>query len=544
MNYKRNGHAAPKQGRAPNDLPLAIEAEQGVLGLALGGDDLCVKILETCIPEDFHAPGHEAIFSRIVARHKKGLALDYLTMLEEGENPEQREYLYKLIREAPLGQNWESYCRILIERWAERRLIETGRTLSQRVLEREMSADAATKELLTLAERVNDRISGRQPKVVTAAELMEMDLPTIWYLVPGIFSQGLTLLHADPKAGKTRLAEALAYAAATGGKFLGQFEVEQCDVLTIFLEDVWQTEKERLFYLTDGQPGPTNWYMATDWPILDKGGHRFIQRFLDDHPKIKLIVIDTLQHFRGQVTRKDLYGADVDFIRPLQKMALERELCLIIIHHSSKAKDRDMVTAASGTQGLVGTADVSMRLETKGDNIALWTGKGRFIPQFTHSLELDPIVGWKMRDSLNVALGVTAEGRDEAVYAALKDGPKTSKRVQEYCTESGMRPDATRQALSRLKRGKKIQEVAGYYFLPTWKYGNKDVPKLFVYGKDRDWKERFWYRIDLFNFPATPPKSEWQFVGGIEQWTMAIQEWSPAQLKDAWLHVMGSEYEA
>ena len=55
----------------------------------------------------------------------------------------------------------------------------------------------------------------------TARELMAQEFPPVQEVARGVISCGMVLLIAAPKSGKSWLSLQLAYAAATGGSFLG-----------------------------------------------------------------------------------------------------------------------------------------------------------------------------------------------------------------------------------------------------------------------------------------------------------------------------------
>ena len=89
------------------------------------------------------------------------------------------------------------------------------------------------------AIRVGLRLARRKdrPRGRTLREVIENPPPPIRWIVPGIIREGLDLLSAVPKAGKSTMARGLALAVACGGKALGSISVEGGDVLLISLED-------------------------------------------------------------------------------------------------------------------------------------------------------------------------------------------------------------------------------------------------------------------------------------------------------------------
>ena len=71
----------------------------------------------------------------------------------------------------------------------------------------------------------------------TAAELMEMVLPPVKWVVPGLLPEGVTLLAGKPKLGKSWLGFGMAVGVASAGVVLGTKRVEQGEALYLALED-------------------------------------------------------------------------------------------------------------------------------------------------------------------------------------------------------------------------------------------------------------------------------------------------------------------
>mgnify|MGYP003779546527 CR=1 FL=1 len=73
--------------------------------------------------------------------------------------------------------------------------------------------------------------------MVSARWLMAQDFPPLEYVVPGLIPEGLTLLAAAPKIGKSWLVLGLGIACASGGYAFGQLPVDRRPVLYLALED-------------------------------------------------------------------------------------------------------------------------------------------------------------------------------------------------------------------------------------------------------------------------------------------------------------------
>jgi RecA-family ATPase len=81
----------------------------------------------------------------------------------------------------------------------------------------------------------NGKAPRRKLGAHTAAELLDMELPPISYIVPDYICEGLTLLAGKSKIGKSWLLASMAIAVATGGLAFGTIPVEEGDVLLLAL---------------------------------------------------------------------------------------------------------------------------------------------------------------------------------------------------------------------------------------------------------------------------------------------------------------------
>jgi hypothetical protein len=115
--------------------------------------------------------------------------------------------------------------------------------------------------------------SSKAPRILTAPELLRLELPESKQIIPGILNEGATLISARPKKGKTFFALGCALAIASGGLGLGKIEVEQGDALYLCLEDGPRRLRDRLRAMLAGSDAPERLILATAWPRLDDGGH-------------------------------------------------------------------------------------------------------------------------------------------------------------------------------------------------------------------------------------------------------------------------------
>src|SRR5687768_6732745 len=122
-----------------------------------------------------------------------------------------------------------------------------------------MAWDPTSAEIRELLES-----SERSYQPITAQHLMSLTFAEPRWAVPGLIPEGLFLLAARPKLGKSWLMLSLAIAVANGGRALGQVKVERGEVLYLALEDTARRLQSRLFtMLEDATDPPAGLYLHT-----------------------------------------------------------------------------------------------------------------------------------------------------------------------------------------------------------------------------------------------------------------------------------------
>lgn len=229
--------------------------------------------------------------------------------------------------------------------------------------DRPLFLDAMTR----LPKRVADEIRGElrrmpenteradAPRIKTAADLLSRDFAPVRWLIPGLLPEGLMLLAARPKVGKSWLALDVAIACATGGQVFGR-PVERGDVLYLALEDNDRRMHSRLSKLGATGAGLGDLAYATEWPRGAEGAHA-IHEWINAHPNARLVVIDVFTKLRaaseGRETAYSVDYTDVSMLKP----PTDRSVSILLVHHTRKAESDDPLDSVSGTLGIGGAAD-------------------------------------------------------------------------------------------------------------------------------------------------------------------------------------------
>ena len=198
---------------------------------------------------------------------------------------------------------------------------------------------------------------------ISAIELQHKDIPPLRFIVEDFIATGLTILCSPPKYYKSWMMLDLGLRVSSGKPFL-QHNTNQCGCLYLSLEDGERRLKERMSKLLDGADAPTGFYFATSASTLKTGLCDMLDNFLETHPDIGLVIIDTFQFVRDCAPKKEApYATDYREVSTLKQFADRHNIALMLIHHLNKrADDGDPYNMISGTTGITGAADTMMVL--------------------------------------------------------------------------------------------------------------------------------------------------------------------------------------
>lgn len=116
--------------------PSSIDAENAVLASILIDSDVAEILIENAVEDDFYFPHNKAIFTALKELHKRGQALDIVTLFDKiaSDKLESKvggiEYVSTLLQTIPNAANAEKYLKILKEKSILRNLISAGTEIS------------------------------------------------------------------------------------------------------------------------------------------------------------------------------------------------------------------------------------------------------------------------------------------------------------------------------------------------------------------------------------------------------------------------------
>lgn len=198
-------------------------------------------------------------------------------------------------------------------------------------------------------------------KTVTMSELYDTAYLSKPSIIDGILYPGTYLFVGAPKVGKSFMMAQLAYHVSTG-KPLWENEVRQGKVLYLALEDDYSRLQKRLYRMF-GTEGTNNLFFSVSAKNLNGGLFEQLEKFIEENPDTRLIIIDTLQKVRESGAEKFSYANDYEVIAQLKNFSDRYGICLLLVHHTRKQNSGDKFDMISGTNGLLGAADGAFLLQ-------------------------------------------------------------------------------------------------------------------------------------------------------------------------------------
>lgn len=242
---------------------------------------------------------------------------------------------------------------------------------------------------------------------ISVDDLMEMDIPPLRWAVNKLLPCGMGFLCAPPKYYKSFLALQVCIAICNGEKLFDQ-DTNKTECLYFDLESTERRPRERI-KLMAGVDQPKGLYIYTDKQLTElahkipelKGKRitlancfdKVLLNQLNKHPKVGFVVIDVFQKIRSmQGKTQSAYDHDYQDIDILQKIAAEKNISILLVHHSRKMKDSsDAFNNMSGSTAILGASDYSWVIdkENRTDENATLHITGRDIESQELAIEFD-----------------------------------------------------------------------------------------------------------------------------------------------------------
>lgn len=198
--------------------------------------------------------------------------------------------------------------------------------------------------------------------------MMKKDYPPTTWIVEKFIPTGLSLLASPSKSGKSWMMLQLAQCIVEQTDFLG-FSTKKCDVEYMALEDTEVRIVNRMkIHRANKPPVPHGIYISTKAPTLDNDELLdVIAEKMEENPKLKLFIIDTLQKVRKTKTNKydsNMYAGDYAELSLMKEFAEDNNIGIFVVHHTRKTKDTsDPFSNMLGSTGIQGVPDTLIVLD-------------------------------------------------------------------------------------------------------------------------------------------------------------------------------------
>lgn len=471
------------QPRCTSPLPQyrSVAMEQDVLGsIMVGGSETLQVVRRYLHAEDFGLPERRRVFEAMCALEERGVPPNDSDLLIKELEKKRRTAAQALEDLAGLYTdnylNVAHYCMVMLEAALKSARFQRAQWYAS-LIEGD-SAEAAAgiaaeeKHIADLERRLRgegNEKSGWQPTVQTLDDLMRRELSPVRWAVEEIIGEGVTLLAAKPKKGKTVFMLQIAMCVANGTKAIGgHAQTQQGEVLYLALEENERRMQRRAEKILMGERAPKGVHLVYDWPQFTNGGVEALSQWMDEHSNTRLIVIDTLERVRP--TRRgngNIYAEDYAAVKDIQRFAGQRQVAVVVIHHTGKSGREDPLDEVSGSTGLTGGVDNILVMRALNGLTELHRQGRDYTDNSAIALRGDPeTLLWTYAGNADE---VRRSDARKAILDLLKDGPSDGMYPREIADALGQQSGAIRFLLHKMMKADDgcITKVKGKYAATT-----------------------------------------------------------------------------
>ncbi len=300
------------------------------------------------------------------------------------------------------------------------------------------------------------------PQTVSAADLFVGNITTLRSLLEDLAWDGLTMLIARPKAGKSWLTLQLAIHVAGGREVEGVRSNGYGPVLYIALEEPKARTMLRIRKLAAAGDWAMNlefWYELL--PLMGGGAEQIEQYMRANRPR--LVVIDTLTaalKLDGGKGKSDVFRSQYAEVTRIRKIAEDFECAIILVHHERKGASDGGIQAVAGTGGVAAAIDTLWHLKRKPEGEGTLDVVGREADERTFALKFgqEPF-GWQFLGDSDSQL--QSGERKELIQLLNEEGGLTPAQI---APELGKSRPAVRMLLKRMRADGQVRKEGTKYF--------------------------------------------------------------------------------
>jgi AAA domain len=291
-------------------------------------------------------------------------------------------------------------------------------------------------------------------------DLQGETLPDTRWAIDPILPEGVTILGGKPKLGKSWFALSILLAIAAGGAALSQYPVERGQVLYISLEDNKKRLQKRSNIVLQNALASPDFEYVTECARINEGGYEQLEGWIVDHPRARLICIDTWARFKPKMhggRQNQQYDEDYEALAPLQEMAARYSVSILIVDHMRKMESEDPIDMISGSVGKAGAVDGFLLLYRKrGETDARLLVTGRDIEEEQELLLtfMPECASWVIRGNADDTTLASTPQQQEILDELVKhEQGLTVKALAERLSKN---VNTTRNLLQKLRNSEKV----------------------------------------------------------------------------------------
>jgi len=301
------------------------------------------------------------------------------------------------------------------------------------------------------------------PPLISAAELYRDQIVTLRPLFEDLLWDGLTMLIARPKAGKSWLTLQCAVHVAGGRQVEGITAVDRGPVLYGAFEEPKARTMARLRKLAPEGDWTKNLHFVYELLPLMGGGAEQLAALIEKL-RPRLVVLDTFTALvkTGSKSGSDVFRSQYTEVSRLRKLAEEFHTAILVVHHMRKGMSDSAIEAVAGTGGIAAGVDTLWQLKRKPEGEATLDVVGRETEERTLAMRFDrEPLGWRVLGDDDAQL-LNSERR-EVLELLREDGALSPAQM---AAELGKSRPAVRMLLKRMK-GDHLVKKQGSKYIPT-----------------------------------------------------------------------------
>ncbi len=309
-------------------------------------------------------------------------------------------------------------------------------------------------------EAIEGRGAGRDytPKArfKTFREIQQTNLPPVKWIVKDLLPEGFTILASRPKMGKSWMALQLALAVANGYRALGKFETVKGSILYFDIDQGSQRaiksrlDQQLLQFPDDERLAPDNVFWANSINRLEDGGECELKAQIEKY-KPSLVIIDTLRKFAPVDQKNQGYQGEYDLGVKIHETALQYGICILCVHHTTKASFQYVADEISGTSGVTASADTLLSIRQTLNGVELYA-VGREVFQENYIIQFDKQTGlWNVVGNAAEFVGGNTLGEQLAQLIFTIAQGEYDLSIGDYAAILGKKRNHVDKELKRLR---------------------------------------------------------------------------------------------